>query len=80
MNMEVIDNNRQKKTALFEAREPSASQDAGNSTAIFKGAERRRDHRRIQGDRRVEMRFDMDNPDRRVCQGRRAEDNTPKFW
>jgi hypothetical protein len=46
----------------------------------YKGAERRRSHRRGHGDRRVEMRFEMDNTDRRVCVGRRSDDKRPNFW
>jgi hypothetical protein len=57
---------------MFEPREPSGE--------AYRGSERRRSHRRGHGDRRVEMRFEMDKDDRRVCAGRRADDKTPNFW
>ena len=71
MNMDINDKNQQGNPALFEARDPSA---------IYKGAERRRVHRRGHNDRRVEMRFEMNKPDRRVCPGRRADDAKTKLW
>ena len=57
-------------TASFEAKEPGK---------VYKGVERRRQHRRANRDRREEMRFEL-KPDRRQCTGRRADDKTPKFW
>lgn len=57
---------------MFEARDPTPE--------AYRGAERRRLHRRGHHDRREEMRFDMDKPDRRVCSGRRAGDKRPSFW
>lgn len=71
MNMDINDKNQQGKSTLFEARDPSPT---------YKGAERRREHRRKYKDRRVEMRFEMDKPDRRVCPGRRADDAKAKLW
>jgi hypothetical protein len=58
--------------ATFEEKQPSQ--------AGYKGPERRRAHRRDHGDRRVEMRFEMDTPDRRACASRRADDQTANFW
>ncbi len=46
----------------------------------YTGAERRRQHRRKQTDRREELRFDLKKTDRRVCEGRRADDKNLKFW
>jgi hypothetical protein len=46
----------------------------------YTGAERRRQHRRKQTDRREELRFELDKTDRRVCEGRRGEDKNLKFW
>ena len=59
-------------SALFESKDPESES--------YKGAERRRGHRRSNGDRRQEMRFELDKSDRRENPGRRAEDKTPKFW
>jgi len=58
--------------AVFEEKE--------RSPQAYKGTERRRKHRRHHTDRREEMRFDLTKPDRRVCEGRRADDKSPKFW
>jgi hypothetical protein len=58
--------------AVFEAKDPAQE--------AYKGAERRRGHRRGHDDRRLEMRFDMDKPDRRDCAGRRGDDKRPNFW
>jgi len=70
--MDAIYRNPQGKSAMFEAREPSPK--------AYKGAERRRLHRRARGDRRVETRFELDKTDRRSCAGRRADDQRPNFW
>lgn len=70
--MDISYKNPQGRSAVFEARE--------RAPEAYKGAERRRNHRREHGDRRVEMRFEMDKPDRRVCTGRRADDKRPAFW
>jgi len=61
---------RRSAPASFEAKEPGK---------VYKGVERRRQHRRANKDRREEMRFEL-KPDRRQCTGRRADDKTPKFW
>jgi hypothetical protein len=71
MNMDINDKNRQDKSALFEARDPSET---------FKGTERRRRHRRGHNDRREETRFNMEKTDRRACEGRRGDDKRPSFW
>jgi hypothetical protein len=63
---------RQRSTATFEAKE--------RAPEGYKGAERRRRHRRTRSDRRVEMRFEPDKTDRRVRAGRRADDKDIKFW
>ena len=59
-------------SALFESKDPQSE--------TYKGVERRRGHRRSRGDRRLEMRFELDKSDRRENPGRRAGDKTPKFW
>jgi hypothetical protein len=59
-------------SALFESKDPQSGS--------YKGAERRRTHRRSRGDRRLEMRFELDKSDRRENPGRRAGDKTPRFW
>lgn len=58
-------------SAVFEARDCSAT---------YNGANRRRDHRRDNSDRRQELRFEMDKPDRRKIAGRRKDDKRPNFW
>ena len=65
------DKNQQGRTTLFESRDLSP---------IYTGSDRRRDHRRTHNDRRVEMRFEMDKPDRRDCPGRRGDDAKAKLW
>lgn len=46
----------------------------------YSGVERRRTNRRSGGDRRTDVRFDLDSTDRRQIQGRREDDKTPKYW
>lgn len=46
----------------------------------YVGTERRLRLRRTHADRRDYIRFDLSRPDRRVLDGRRAEDVLPKFW
>lgn len=58
--------------AVFEEKE--RTQDS------YQGAERRRQHRRGGPDRRLEMRFEPNKVDRRVCAGRRADDQKAKIW
>jgi len=70
--MDTTNKSLQGRSVIFEAKEPAAE--------AYKGAERRRSHRRGHGDRRVEMRFEMDKADRRVCAGRRGDDKRPNFW
>tara|TARA_R110001592_G_scaffold363371_1_gene685834 strand:+ start:499241 stop:499453 length:213 start_codon:yes stop_codon:yes gene_type:complete len=70
--MNTIVKNPQGRSAVFEAKDLSPH--------AYRGAERRRLHRRGNIDRRAEMRFDMDKPDRRACAGRRADDKRPSFW
>jgi len=70
--MDMTNKTPQGRSATFEAKEPSEE--------AYKGAERRRSHRRGHGDRREEMRFEMDKTDRRVCAGRRGDDQRASFW
>lgn len=72
MTIELTDNTPRSGAAVFGEKPRSAKG--------YTGPERRRGHRRGHTDRRQEMRFDMDKPDRRVCAGRRADDKRPKFW
>jgi len=46
----------------------------------YVGTERRERLRRTRAERRDYIRFDLSRPDRRVLDGRRAEDIQPKFW
>jgi hypothetical protein len=71
--MQFTENQRRGSSAVFGEKERS-------SPVGYKGAERRRRHRRDHTDRRVEMRFELDTTDRRVCTGRRADDKNIKFW
>lgn len=71
----AIDNNehhQRGRSAIFEAQE--------RTTATYNGVNRRRSHRRDHHDRREEMRFEMEKPDRRHIAGRRHDDIQPKFW
>ena len=67
--------------ALFDVQEPGTNAD-GNKVGKKKylGPERRLENRRKQQDRRGEVRFDTKGSDRRESEGRRADDQTPKFW
>lgn len=49
-------------------------------TANYTGTNRRRSHRRSHGDRREELRFELDKVDRRINPGRRVDDKNIKFW
>lgn len=46
----------------------------------YKGPNRRRDIRRTLVDRRQEIRFEMNKEPRRVLEGRREQDHTPKYY
>jgi len=72
MSADNNDNHRRGSSAVFEAQE--------RTTATFNGVNRRRDHRRGHRDRREEMRFEMEKPDRRLIAGRRHDDMVSKFW
>lgn len=72
MNLELTDYRDKSRPAVFEAKERQAP--------AYKGAERRREHRRRQTDRRTDLRFELDSSDRRVSEGRRADDRNLRFW
>ena len=79
--------NKARNKALFEARDVSPAsydpKDPKESTGPRKkymGPERRRDNRRSGHDRRQDVRFELNKEDRRKSQGRRRDDETPKFW
>lgn len=72
MSLDNNDHHRRGSSAVFEVQEPT--------TATYSGVNRRRDHRRGHHDRREEMRFEMEKPDRRIIAGRRHDDKTPTFW
>lgn len=58
--------------ANFQASDPAQAQ--------YSGMERRRAHRRNGSDRRTEMRFDLERPDRRLTAGRRSDDAKGALW
>jgi hypothetical protein len=70
--------------ALFEARDVSPAsydpKDSNSPTKKYMGPERRRENRRSGHDRRQDVRFELNKEDRRKTQGRRRDDETPKFW
>lgn len=72
MTMELLNFEERSGPAVFEERK--------RSSTGYKGPERRRSHRRAQRDRRMELRFELDKPDRRTSTGRRATDQRSKFW
>ncbi len=72
MTMKLQDYEPRGRSALFEEKE--------RAPEGYKGTDRRRKHRRAHGDRREEMRFEPQKPDRRTCEGRRSDDKRPKFW
>jgi hypothetical protein len=72
MSIDNGDSHSRGHSAVFEPQE--------RTTAIYNGVNRRRTHRRGHHDRREEMRFDMDKPDRRDNPGRRSDDSRPTFW
>ena len=67
---------------LFESRDPGpvTASVEDDTTKKYMGQERRRDNRRKAQDRRSDVRFEVDNSDRRQNPGRRKGDETPKFW
>ena len=67
----TIDRPARGSSAVFEARE---------CTTTYNGINRRRSHRRGNTDRRQELRFELDKPDRRRVAGRRKDDKRPTFW
>lgn len=66
----------------FYARDPEVcTSDLEDETPKkYSGNERRRQHRRRRPERRTEVRFDLNNGDRRELDGRREGDASPKFW
>jgi len=68
--------------AKFEVRDvsPGSSNPGQGGGKKYMGQERRRTQRRSGIDRRTEVRFEPGKDDRRENFGRRADDNTPKFW
>ncbi len=72
MNLELMDYREKSRPAVFEAKERPAKN--------YLGAERRREQRRRQTDRRTDLRFELDSSDRRVSEGRRADDKNLRFW
>lgn len=68
--------------ASFYARDPGAkNNDLEDETSKnYMDIERRQAHRRRRPERRSEVRFDLSSGDRRVLEGRRGGDATPKFW
>ncbi|MDH4040650.1 MAG: hypothetical protein OEV88_08340 [Gammaproteobacteria bacterium] len=71
MAMQLNEHQRRGSSAVFEEKP---------TMVAYKGAERRRRHRRNHTDRRLELRFELDKSDRRICAGRRAGDKNIKFW
>jgi hypothetical protein len=65
--MDLLDRGDRGGAAVFGEKPRSAEK--------YSGVERRLAHRRERSDRRKELRFELDKPDRRVCQGRRASDD-----
>lgn len=72
MTIDFADTQQRGTIAVFGEKE--------RSKETYKGRERRSRHRRCHQDRRVEMRFELDKPDRRECAGRRADDQRARFW
>lgn len=68
--------------ASFYARDPDVcTSDLEDETPRkYSGENRRQQHRRKRPERRSEVRFDLNNSDRREMEGRREGDATPKFW
>jgi hypothetical protein len=56
----------------------AVTDDTGNKK--YMGAERRRDNRRQQQDRRIDVRFEPSKEDRRQNPGRREDDSVATFW
>ena len=71
MTMELLELEERGPPAVFGEKERTAEN--------YKGIERRAQHRRVREDRRGELRFELDKPDRRVTPGRRASDSKLKF-
>ena len=67
---------------LFDLSETGDTDEASGkgSAKKYAGRERRSENRRSHHDRRGEVRFDKKSSDRRVTEGRRSGDKSPKFW
>jgi len=70
------------KVSFYERDPDICTSDLEDETPkkAFSGDERRKSHRRRRPERRAEVRFDLNNGDRRQLDGRRNGDATPKFW
>ena len=69
--------------ASFYAPDPeldTSEAPASGAKKKYMGVERRKTNRRSGSDRRTDVRFELDDSDRRKSEGRRAEDKTPKYW
>ncbi|MCR9106331.1 MAG: hypothetical protein NXI15_13630 [Gammaproteobacteria bacterium] len=66
----------------FYSQRPSAQPEhaIASPSPVYKGEDRRVTARRVQTDRREDVRFELDKEDRRTNQGRRSDDSTPQFW
>ena len=70
------------RKARFESRDVASSEKDRvlSPKKNYTGKERRRACRRVSGDRRQEIRFDLNGSDRRANLGRRHEDRIISTW
>jgi hypothetical protein len=64
----------------YEKSRPAVFGEVERPKSRYTGVERRRKNRRIQSDRREDLRFELDTTDRRASGGRRADDSDIRFW
>lgn len=57
-----------------------AGGEQNGASGKYKGPNRRHQIRRSLQDRRQEIRFEMDREPRRILEGRREDDHTPKYY
>ena len=67
--------------ATFESRDPTGlTPSKEDEEKTYHGPERRRVNRRSGKERRVDVRFECGQGDRRKNHGRREKDGGPDFW
>ena len=87
IRVEILGNAVMPNKSTFESRNLTSdvslelkNTGAGTETPKFTGINKRHKNRRSSKDRRSEVRFEVNKPDRRENYGRRSDDSSPSFW